>query len=310
VGTYGPHFSYVAPPDFFRLYHKKLSPPRSWQPETHDPNPLVDAKCQRTRVSFADNREEPVTTGIMLAARAAYYGMITEQDRLIGLVRDSWQAYLDRNRRQGVFVYSSDHGDTCGEHNLFGKQTFYEGSARIPLVFEGAGIRADHRIYGPVSIMDIGPTLCELAGSPPPPAQDGVSLAAHLQSGTDPDDRAVLSEWVQNFQEQPIPARMIRRNKWKLMHYHHESIPDRLFDIESDPDELYDCKGANPEIADAMLTSLQTDWKPQRVAQRFAEKQRHLSLVRRWYREIAPGEPPAELHRVPESCTRPPEIVV
>jgi len=168
VGTYGPHFPYVAPADLFERYRGRVSSPPSWNPALPDANPIVDAKRQRTRTDPRTGEQSPVTDEVMLAARAAYFAMITEQDRHVGTVHTAWQDYLERTGRAGVFVYASDHGDTCGEHGVFGKQTFYEGSTRIPLVFAGEGIGRDRRIANPVSIMDIGPTLCDLAGSRAP----------------------------------------------------------------------------------------------------------------------------------------------
>jgi len=236
--------------------------------------------------------------------------MITEQDRHVGTIRGGWLAYLESTGREGVFVYSSDHGDTCGEHGVFGKQTFYEGSVRIPLLIEGAGLPAGQRLRDPVSILDIGPTLCELTGAVPPPCQDGVSLVSALRGSSELAERFVLGEWVQHFRGQTVPARMIRAEQWKLIHYRHDDIPDQLFDLETDPDELVNRASDRPDVLRRLGDLLESDWAPGRVAGRFAEKAQHAELLNRSYQGVCPPEPETEKWRMPASSTRPPEVMI
>jgi choline-sulfatase len=309
VGTYGPHFPYVAPPEYFELYHNRIAAPASWNPEGSDPNPVVDAKRQRTRRPRRSRDETPVTTAFMLAARAAYLGMITEQDRLVGLVHDAWSEYLDRTGREGVFAYSSDHGDTCGEHGLFGKQTFYEGATRIPLVFEGCGIRRGARLRSQVSILDIGPTFCDLAGAPMPPAQDGMSLVAGLRTGEEDAERPVLSEWVQPFEGRTVAGRMVRQGPWKLMHYDDERVPDQLFHVETDPEELRNCAGSNPDVRDRLMAVLANDWNADHVAAWFDDKQRHIRMIYQGGKVASCEEPEEDRRPIPAAVARLPEVV-
>ena len=312
VGTCGPHFPYVAPPDLFERYRNRVAAPASWSAHDPDPNPLADAKRQRTRRSPHTGDEEPVTTDLMLAARAAYCGMIAEQDRLLGRVRDAWRARLERAGRSGTFVYSSDHGDTCGEHGVFGKQTFYEGSARIPLVFEGHGVRAGERIAAPCSIMDIGPTLCELAGAETPPEPDGGSLAPALRAGTGADDgaRVAVSEWTQPYDGGLVPGRMVRGGKWKLIRFAHADVPDQLFDLERDPEELENRAADAPEVVSRLGAALEAGWDPEAVARRAREKRPHLRLIQAANHVVRPAEPETDLWRVPAWAARWPETVV
>ncbi len=283
IGTYGPHFPYIAPPEFFQLYDGQLSAPPSWDPEGRDPIPFIDAKRQRTRVSPLSGEEEPVTTDIMLAMRSAYFGMIQEQDRLVGQVRESWETYLKRRKRRGIFVYSSDHGDTCGEHGVFGKQTFYEGSTRIPLIFEGAGIPAGQRLDHPASIMDIGPTLCGLTGADTPPVQNGRDLSPAFTAGVDLSDRPVFSEWVQLFNGRTIAGRMVRSRDWKLIYYHGDDLPDLLFNLHDDPHELVNRAPDNPDMVRQLTDLLMTGWAPEQVTRQAEIKNEHLQLQHRFF---------------------------
>ncbi len=310
VGTYGPHFPYIAPLQFFEMYHGRIAAPGSWNPEGTDPNPIVEAKRQRRRISPQTGKEEDVTTETMLAARAAYFGMITEQDRHVGTVRDCWQQYLQRTGREGVFIYTSDHGDTCGEHGIFGKQTFYEGSCRIPLVFEGIGIPAGKRLAAPVSLMDVGPTICDVAGAEKPPAQDGASLQGLIGNAADKPDRTVISEWTQRFENNTVPARMIRSAQWKLMCFHHPDIPDLLFDLINDPGEMENCAEDHPDVVSKLKTMLENGWEPERVIADFEEKGEHQKLLGQWSRAASPIEAESEVWGVPEAAKKPPQLTL
>ena len=309
VGTYGPHFPYIAPEELFELYHGDVSAPGSWVPEAHDPNPLVDRKRQRERVSPRTGKTEPVDGTLVAAARAAYFGMITEQDHHVGRVREQWEGYLRRAGREGVFVYSSDHGDTCGEHGVFGKQTFYEGSVRIPMIFAGAGIPAGGRIGSPVSLLDIGPTLCELGGATPPPAQDGKSLHQQLVDTHDDANRAVISEWVQEFDGRVVAARMVRQGRWKLLHFDDQECPDQLFDVESDSEESADLADENPQAVRRLISIVHEDWHPDVIRREFAEKSEHVALLTAWSESASPQEPAADKWSPPVETTGAPERI-
>lgn len=112
---------------------------------------------------------------------------------LCGRVYEAFQQYLSRTGREGIFIYVSDHGDMNGSRGYYGKQVFYEPSVHIPFVFAGAGIAKGRRISSPVSLMDMGPTVCELVGAKVLPG-DGKSLAPLLTGEGSDEERIVISE--------------------------------------------------------------------------------------------------------------------
>ena len=128
VGTYGPHFPYVAPEELYEYYYDKVS--LEDVKETFQGHPALDGK-------FIEADPE-----VARAARAAYYGLVEQQDRHIGAVYQAFQEYLKRTGHEGVFIYVSDHGDMNGTHGYYGKQVFYEPSAHIPFLIQGDGIPA------------------------------------------------------------------------------------------------------------------------------------------------------------------------
>jgi choline-sulfatase len=167
------------------------------------------------------------------AARRAYYGAISYVDdhisRLIGVLRDTGR--LDST----VIIVTSDHGEMLGERGAWYKMSFYEGSARVPLIVRAPRRFGPGRIAAPVSTMDLLPTLADLARTGGQPEVigplDGRSLLPHL-SGT-PGRDEVVAEYLAEGAIAPIV--MIRRGNHKFICS--PADPDQLFDLESDPHE-------------------------------------------------------------------------
>ena len=313
VGTYGPHFPYCAPPELYHKYRDRVGLPVSWDPAGEDENPMIDAKRHRQRRSLVTGETEPVDERIVLAARAAYFGMIEEQDRLVGQVREAWHDRVARSKSGGVLMYGSDHGDTCGEHGIFGKQTFYEGSSRIPVLIEGSDIPAGRRVDQAVSIMDLGPTLCELGGADPPPGANGMSLVSALRgeaSAPTDGERLVLSEWCEWFEGRPVVGRMGRCGRWKLIHHHDEAMPDQLFDIEADPHELDNRATPEPDVRDSLLARLTEGWTPEATAEAYADRAQQLQVIQQAHRQHPSDTSQVDAWTAPESCLQMPGDVI
>ncbi len=284
VGTYGPHHTFVAPPDLYKKYKDLLPPPASAEAGAVDLHPALEKK------------QRDFTAEQIKCLRAAYYGLIEHIDMQIGRVRDAWDAFLSQNDRTGVFCYISDHGDQAGEKELWGKMTFYEGSSHIPLVFSGPGIQKGTVIGSPCSIMDLGPTLCELADAPVPPEQDGISLKAALEAGDADSGRAVLSELLADGN----PARMVRWQHWKYIAYANQPDDDQLFDLKTDPGEYCNCIEDHPEIAEDLRAIVDDGWDPPAIVAEHQRRREHWKILGAWGREAGVSEP--YRWKIPESA--------
>jgi choline-sulfatase len=227
----------------------------------------------------------------MLDARAAYFGMIENLDSQIGEVREAWNAYLKRQQRQGLFFYLSDHGDQAGEHHMYGKQTFFEGSAGIPLMVAGDGVGRGRRMTGAVSMIDVGPTLCEITFGLLPPKQGGQSLARQIFEGVDEPERAVISEYLQkDDQRRTIPGRMLRQGNWKLISYDQYEEYDLLFDLQEDPWETTNLRHSQPERYAELKRKLSEGWDIERIKEVDAEKQQHYRILNHWGKRVQAEE--------------------
>jgi choline-sulfatase len=166
------------------------------------------------------------------AARRAYYGAISYVDshvgRLLTLLRETDR--LDDT----VVIITSDHGEMLGERGLWYKMSFYEGSARVPLVVSCPRLFAPGRVSSPVTTMDLLPTLVELAQDGdqagvvgPLDGQSLLPLLAGEPNGRD----TVTAEYLAEGAVAPIV--MVRRGDFKLIHS--PADPDQLFDVAADP---------------------------------------------------------------------------
>jgi choline-sulfatase len=122
-----------------------------------------------------------------------------------------------------------------GERGLWFKMSFFEGSARVPLMIAAPGRFAPRGVSAPTSLLDLLPTLVECAGGNARNAGaplDGASLVP-LASGDTQPDRQVMAEYAAEASIAPMV--MIREGS--LKHIHCEADPPLLFDLASDPQE-------------------------------------------------------------------------
>lgn len=176
-------------------------------------------------------RDHGIDDNLMRAMRAAYYGCISFIDYNLGRI-------LDELERTGelddtLVLFTSDHGEHLGDYDCFGKRSYLDTAARVPLLArwpEGldAGVVRDDV----TSLLDIAPTVC-FAGQAEPPADDliGVSLF-DIVSGACRRDMVIGQH-----QHEGLATYAAITADWKYFY----SVPDRkefLFDRRRDPDEL------------------------------------------------------------------------
>ena len=93
-----------------------------------------------------------------------------------------------------IIIYTSDHGDMMGSHRLLAKCTQFEEAVRVPLLVRLPGQTRGRRVSGPVSQIDLVPTLLDLAGQSAPDSLQGQSLRPLLENGHAAVDD-VFIEW-------------------------------------------------------------------------------------------------------------------
>lgn len=191
-----------------------------------------------------------VDEDIMRRTVAAYYGMITCLDQNIGTLISALeqQGFGDNT----TIIYTSDHGESLGEHGLYYKQCAYEGSVGVPLIVSGRDIPSGGKIDHPVDLVDLYPTVLDWAGLEPEADRPGSSWLP-LTAGEPPSRPYAFSEFHGNFFRHDWY--MLVEGEYKYVYYARER--PSLFNIQNDPQELHDLAG-DPAYADTLNNFEQT----------------------------------------------------
>src|SRR5215472_3495748 len=137
-----------------------------------------------------------------------YLGLVTLVDQSIGAILDC----LERCglRDDTIVIHTSDHGDSLGAHHLFGKETMFEGAARVPWLIRLPGQTRSKMVSQPVSHIDFVPTLLDLLRQPNHPQCAGKSLLP-LIDNENALPQNVLVEWAPNRAKVKKGSRLARR---------------------------------------------------------------------------------------------------
>lgn len=166
---------------------------------------------------------------------ADYLAGVTLIDDAIGGVLDTLQETGELDNTW--IVYSSDHGELLGDHNLTGKIAFYEGSWRVPLIIRPPQGLEPWQSEALVDTVDMTASLLEMAGLNPEPLAAGTSLVQKVYAGPDALDandhrRFIFGANMGNF--------AVRTEQWKLTYDDTLNVPRavELYDMENDPFEV------------------------------------------------------------------------
>ena len=134
-------------------------------------------------------------------------------------------------------IYTSDHGMSIGRHGLMGKQNLYEHTWRVPFIVKGPGLEAGKRVKGNIYLLDVLPTLCELAGIDAPETVEGISFVPVLKG----EKEVVRDVMYGVYAGGTKPGmRTVKKGDWKLIKY---DVMDgairetQLFNLAENPNE-------------------------------------------------------------------------
>lgn len=222
----------------FRLPHVPCYATRSWfdlypeadvllpavKPDDRDDTPpfswYLHWKLPEPRLSWLQARDQwkPLVR--------AYLASVSFMDAQVGRV-------LDELRQRGlesrtIVVLWSDNGWHLGEKGITGKNSLWEPSTRVPLIFAGPGIAPGGRCHRPAELLDIYPTLLELCALDPVPGLEGHSLLPQLRDANAPREWPALTTHNQG-------NHAVRSERWRYIRYADGS--EELYDLETDPRE-------------------------------------------------------------------------
>ena len=127
-----------------------------------------------------------------------------------------------------IVVLWGDHGYHLGEKDITGKNTLWERSTRVPLIFAGPGVKAGQRCTRPAELLDMYPTLIELCGLTERDDLEGISLVPQLRDVTAVRERPAITSHNQG-------NHGVRSERWRYIRYGDGS--EELYDHQNDPQE-------------------------------------------------------------------------
>ena len=220
-----PHDPYVARKKYWDLYNdcEHLLPqvPAIPYDEQDDHSKRILDANDRDNYTISDEQ--------VRRARQAYFANISYLDDKIGEVIEA----LEATRQEAIILFVSDHGDMLGDRGLWFKMSFYEGSARVPMMICSPDMEPG-LVETPVSNIDVSPTLCDLAGvsmDEVMPWTQGESLKPLGQGGT--RDTPVAMEYAAEASYAPLVC--LRYGKWKYTRCALDD--DQLYNLDADPNE-------------------------------------------------------------------------
>jgi len=268
VSYASPHHPLIAPPEYLDRYPlSSVTYPKDYSLEARPMHPVLE----ELRRGLGIDSELDETT--VRRAAAAYYALCTFVDAQIGelLAALDAGAWSDDT----LVLYTSDHGDTVGDHGLWWKHTMYEGSAGVPLLLAGPGVPAGAVVTANASHVDIYPTILDAFGVVPDPDDADIPGRSLLGLIADPPKRrSVFGEY--HAIGSITGYFMIRGDRYKYVHY--VGYPPQLFDLSADPDERVDL-GEDPRyetVRRECLAELERVCDPEAVSGQAMAAQRRL----------------------------------
>ena len=156
-----------------------------------------------------------------------YLGMVSLVDQKVGEVLTTLEelGQLDNT----WIVYTSDHGEMLGDHNLWAKMNFYHGSVQVPLIVRPPGGVAPRTENALVELTDVTATLADIGGADAPAGGHGESLLPAMTDAI--DGREFVYSRIGDYAA-------VRNDRYRLTLNLKKDVVCELFDLSEDPDEL------------------------------------------------------------------------
>ncbi len=223
-----PHFPIKPPKRYFDKYHGKVTLFDTSKSSLDEEVTFVKEAILHNETGHHYGKD----FDIQLRAKEAYYGCVEWIDDAIGRILDVLD-YLELAENT-IVIYTSDHGEMCGEHGTWQKTLFFESSVRVPLIMRWPG-NIDQGIMDDafIGLIDMFPTLCAAAGIKTPSVCDGENVLPTIK-GEKLERKGVFSESAALNATQYAGC-MYREGEWKYCYYLNGE--EELYNLLYDPNE-------------------------------------------------------------------------
>ncbi len=251
VGIYRPHLPWYLPQKYFDLHPlDTVELPPVLEDDLDDVSEIARMQGHTTPGGPMEVHQWALEAGVWKDGVQAYLASVSFADAMLGQVLDA----LEQSGRgdDTIIVMWSDHGWHLGEKARWRKHSLWRESTRVPLIVVAPGVtRPGSRSNTPVSLLDLYPTLTELAGLPTPDHVEGLSLLPLLR---DPSSTLERMGVVTTF---GYRNHAVSSGRYRYITYSDGS--EELYDIDTDPHE-WSNRAADPALA--TVKAELTDWLP------------------------------------------------
>ncbi|WP_276165977.1 sulfatase-like hydrolase/transferase [Zobellia alginiliquefaciens] len=235
VAFTAPHDPRTAPEKYHTMYPAAVTKVPENFMEEH-PFPIADMKIRDEKLADFPRTKEEVKKHI-----SDYHAMITATDAQIKRVLAALQASGKADNT--IIVFSGDNGLAIGQHGLLGKQSVYEHSIKVPLIFVGPSIPKNEKKEAFAYLHDVFPTLCGLVGLEIPESTQTLNLTPVLLGEKEQVRESMLyayNAWPGDKKPNQRGAhRAVRKGDYKLIVSSRDGeVTHQLFNIKKDPWEL------------------------------------------------------------------------
>lgn len=238
AGFFLPHVPCYATQKWFDLYPLDSLELPPMRPDDRDDTPrfswYLHWKLPEPRLKFLQEVDQ------WKNLVRSYLASISFVDSQVGRVLDALEA--SGHADDTIVVLWSDHGYHLGEKLISGKNTLWDRSTRVPLIFAGPGVNMGQKTTQPAELIDMYPTLLELAGLPAKQSLEGLSLGPQLRNPRAQRDRPAIT--THNHDNHGV-----RSERWRYITYADGS--EELYDMRNDPNEWTNLAG-DPQYADVI----------------------------------------------------------
>jgi len=224
VGFQHPHVPCYAPQKWFDLYPDATLKMPPVKDDDRDDLPRFASylhwKLPEPRLKWLkeNNQWRPLVR--------AYLASISFVDMQVGRVLDALAT--SGLEKETIVVLWSDHGWHLGEKGITGKNSLWERSTRVPLIFAGPGVASSAKCNRAAELLDVYPTLAEACGLPKKAGLEGISLVPQLKDAAAPRERPALTTHNPG-------NHSVRTERWRYIRYADGS--EELYDEMNDPNE-------------------------------------------------------------------------
>lgn len=230
VGFLRPHVPWYVPQEWFDLHPVDSLALPPYLPDDMDDVP--DTGIRMATVPPMPTTEWAIESGQWPAIVQGYLASVSFVDAQVGRLLDALEGsrYADHT----IVVLFSDHGYHLGEKNRFAKHALWERATRVPLIFSGPEVAEGRTVSAPAELLDVYPTLLDLAGLPANRMNEGVSLRPLMEDPAAPWPHAAVTTYGRN--NHGVAVRQYR-------YIRYEDGSEEFYDHAADPNEWHNLAG-------------------------------------------------------------------